>query len=165
MWSSDLLRLSAKGVGDRGELRVLNPVTPQVFHDSRSGQPMAIVWALPAARLVRVSARRFRWGGAARRTGDDDTEDTIENMTVIDFDLSRCRPPAPQASLNANWFAQLALRTTCSEFGSVEKLAVTAWLGPGWTVRSGSACVVAGVPLWRFDLAPSVRHSASVMTT
>ena len=28
MWSSDLLRLSAKVVGDRGELRVLNPVAP-----------------------------------------------------------------------------------------------------------------------------------------
>src|SRR5699024_8707087 len=32
MWSSDLLRVSAKVIGDRGEVRVLNPVLPQVFH-------------------------------------------------------------------------------------------------------------------------------------
>src|ERR1700755_1294239 len=32
MWSSNLLQLSAKVVGDRGELRVLNPLMPQSFH-------------------------------------------------------------------------------------------------------------------------------------
>src|SRR5262249_36525505 len=32
MWSSDLLRVSAKVVGDRGQLRVLNPVLPHIFH-------------------------------------------------------------------------------------------------------------------------------------
>jgi predicted dehydrogenase len=32
MWSSDMLRLTARAVGDAGELRVLNPVAPQMFH-------------------------------------------------------------------------------------------------------------------------------------
>ncbi|MDZ4236319.1 MAG: Gfo/Idh/MocA family oxidoreductase, partial [Dietzia sp.] len=32
MWSSDLLQISAKVVGEDGELRVLNPVMPQFFH-------------------------------------------------------------------------------------------------------------------------------------
>ena len=32
MWSSHLLQISAHVFGDRGELRLLNPVLPQVFH-------------------------------------------------------------------------------------------------------------------------------------
>jgi len=32
MWSSSLLRLGARAVGDRGELRVLNPIAPQLVH-------------------------------------------------------------------------------------------------------------------------------------
>ncbi|MGO9928727.1 MAG: Gfo/Idh/MocA family protein, partial [Mycobacterium sp.] len=32
MWSTDLLRISARVVGDQGELHVLNPVMPQHFH-------------------------------------------------------------------------------------------------------------------------------------
>jgi hypothetical protein len=32
MWSSSLLRISAKVVGDEGELKLLNPLGPQVWH-------------------------------------------------------------------------------------------------------------------------------------
>ncbi|MQY27511.1 Glucose--fructose oxidoreductase [Nocardia sp. RB56] len=32
MWSQDLLRISARIIGDRGELRILNPAMPQTFH-------------------------------------------------------------------------------------------------------------------------------------
>src|SRR5262249_30618443 len=32
MWSSDLVRMSVRVVGDRGEVQVLNPLMPQVFH-------------------------------------------------------------------------------------------------------------------------------------
>src|SRR5262249_54790059 len=32
MWSSDLLRIDARVVGSSGELRVFNPVMPQLFH-------------------------------------------------------------------------------------------------------------------------------------
>ena len=57
MWSSNLLQLSAKVVGDRGEvrLRVLNPVAP--FQSALN--PISrrqTCRALPAAPLLRVSA-------------------------------------------------------------------------------------------------------------
>lgn len=32
MWSADVLRMSARVVGERGDLRVLNPYAPQFFH-------------------------------------------------------------------------------------------------------------------------------------
>ena len=32
MWSSSLLRLHARAVGDRGEMRVFNPTSPQLYH-------------------------------------------------------------------------------------------------------------------------------------
>ncbi|HET9728656.1 MAG TPA: Gfo/Idh/MocA family oxidoreductase [Acidimicrobiia bacterium] len=32
MWSSKLLKLQARAVGERGELRVFNPTTPQLYH-------------------------------------------------------------------------------------------------------------------------------------
>ena len=32
MWSSSVLRLHAVAIGDRGEMRVFNPTTPQLFH-------------------------------------------------------------------------------------------------------------------------------------
>ena len=32
MWSSDVLRLSARVEGDQGTLRIVNPVAPQYFH-------------------------------------------------------------------------------------------------------------------------------------
>lgn len=32
MWSSDLLRLHARATGERGEMRVFNPTTPQLYH-------------------------------------------------------------------------------------------------------------------------------------
>ena len=41
MWSSDLLQLTAKVVGDRGQLRVLSPVAPFSV-GSRSDPPTAI---------------------------------------------------------------------------------------------------------------------------
>jgi hypothetical protein len=41
MWSSDLFQLSAKVIGERGQLRVLSPVAP--FVSSRSDPPTAIV--------------------------------------------------------------------------------------------------------------------------
>jgi predicted dehydrogenase len=64
MWSSDLLRLSAKVVGDRAELRVLNPVTPQIFH--------------------RLSVRSADDNRVERFPVKTTPEDAIENMTVID---------------------------------------------------------------------------------
>ena len=85
MWSSSLLRLSARVVGDRGELRVLNPVLPQHFH-------RLSVRTVDGNRIERFS-RRSSYSyqldafaaavlrGEPVKTGP---EDAIENMTVID---------------------------------------------------------------------------------
>jgi predicted dehydrogenase len=85
MWSSDLLRLSAKVVGDRGELRVLNPVTPQVFHrlSVRSADGNRV------ERFTRRASYAYQldaFAGAVLRGEPVLTtpEDAIENMTVID---------------------------------------------------------------------------------
>jgi predicted dehydrogenase len=85
MWSSDLLRLSAKVVGDRGELRVLNPVTPQFFHrlSVRSADDNRVERfgrrASYAYQLDAFAAAVLR-GEPVKTT----PEDAIENMTVID---------------------------------------------------------------------------------
>ena len=85
MWSSDLLRLSAKVIGDRGELRVLNPVTPHFFHrlSVRSADGNRVERfprrASYAYQLDAFAAAVLR--GEPVKTSP---EDAIENMTVID---------------------------------------------------------------------------------
>ncbi len=85
MWSSHLLQISAHVVGDRGELRVLNPVLPQLFHrlSVRSGD----------GKRVERSPRRATYAyqldafAAAVLRGEPvktSPEDAVENMTVID---------------------------------------------------------------------------------
>ncbi|AQA05201.1 oxidoreductase [Mycobacterium sp. MS1601] len=85
MWSSSLLRLTAKVVGDRGELKVLNPVTPQLFHrlSVRSADGRRV------ERFSRRSSYAYQLDafGAAVATGAPvltAPEDAIENMAVID---------------------------------------------------------------------------------
>jgi predicted dehydrogenase len=85
MWSSDLLKISARVVGDRGELRVLNPVAPQFFH-------RLSVRSAGGKRVERFSHRASyayqldAFAAAALRGGTVKTapEDAVENMTVID---------------------------------------------------------------------------------
>jgi predicted dehydrogenase len=86
-------------VGDRGDLRVLNPVTPQFFHrlSVRSADGNRV------ERFPRRASYAYQLDGfaAAVLRGEPvktTPEDAIENMTVID-------------GLNANPFAQLALRS------------------------------------------------------
>lgn len=85
MWSSDLLRLSARVIGDRGELRVLNPVMPQSFHRlwvrSADGKR--------AERFPRRASYAYQLDafGAAILRGEPvrtTPEAAIENMAVID---------------------------------------------------------------------------------
>ena len=72
MWSARLLEISARVVGDRGELKLFNPVTPQFVNRlsirSPEGQTCR---AFSPSPVLRVSARRVRRGGATRRTGED----------------------------------------------------------------------------------------------
>lgn len=85
MWSSSLLRLSAKVIGDRGELRALNPVSPQLFHrlGVRTAEGKRVERfprrASYAYQLDAFAAAVLR--GEPVKTGPTDA---IENMTVID---------------------------------------------------------------------------------
>jgi predicted dehydrogenase len=85
MWSSDLLRINAKVVGDRGELRVFNPVMPQLFHrlSVRSAEGNRVERfprrASYAYQLDAFAAAVLR-GEPVKTT----PEGAIENMTVID---------------------------------------------------------------------------------
>jgi predicted dehydrogenase len=85
MWSLDLLQLSAKVVGDRGELHVLNPVMPQSFHRLSVRQQ--------DGKRVEHFSRRASYAyqldafAAAVLRGEPvktTPEEAIENMTVID---------------------------------------------------------------------------------
>lgn len=85
MWSSDPLRVTARVIGDRGELRVLNPVLPHILHrlSVRAGGRRRVE-RFPrrtsyAYQLDAFAASVLR--GAPVRTTP---EDAIENMTVID---------------------------------------------------------------------------------
>jgi predicted dehydrogenase len=85
MWSSSLLHLSAKVVGDRGELRVLNPVSPQLFHRLS----LRTVDGKRVERFPRRTSYAYQldaFAGAVLRGEPVKTtpEDAIENMTVID---------------------------------------------------------------------------------
>ena len=85
MWSASLLQLSAKIVGDRGEVRVLNPVTPQLFH--------RLSVRSPSGNRVERLARRASYAyqldafAAAVLRGEPvktPPEDAVQNMAVID---------------------------------------------------------------------------------
>jgi predicted dehydrogenase len=83
MWSSDLLQLSVKVVGDRGEMRVLSPVAPFRRLSVRSVDGNRVERfprrASHAYQLDAFAAAVLR-GEPVRTT----PEDAIENMTVID---------------------------------------------------------------------------------
>ena len=85
MWSTRLLQISAHVVGDRGELRVLNPVLPQMFH--------RLTVKAPSGKRVERFGRRASYAyqldafaGAVLRGEPVKTtpEDAVQNMTVID---------------------------------------------------------------------------------
>jgi predicted dehydrogenase len=85
LWSSNLLQISAHVVGDRGELRALNPVLPQYFHrlSIRSSEGKRVERfprrASYAYQLDTFAAAVLR-GEPVKTT----PADAIENMAVID---------------------------------------------------------------------------------
>jgi predicted dehydrogenase len=85
MWSANLLQMSARVVGERGELRALNPVMPQFFHrlSVRSAEGKRV------ERFARRASYAYQLDAfaAAVLRGDPvktTPEDAVENMTVID---------------------------------------------------------------------------------
>jgi predicted dehydrogenase len=85
LWSTDLLRISARAVGERGELKVRNPLAPQVGHrisvrtnDGRRTEHLA--------RRPTYAYQLDAFVGAVR-DGEPvltDPADAIKNLTVID---------------------------------------------------------------------------------
>jgi len=85
MWSANLFQMSAKVVGEQGELRAMNPVMPQMFH-------RLTVRSAGGKRVERFSRRPTysyqldAFVDAVLRGGPVKTSpaDSVENMTVID---------------------------------------------------------------------------------
>jgi predicted dehydrogenase len=85
MWSSDVLRIGVRVIGERGELRVLNPLAPQLVH-------RIAVRTADGRRVERLSRRptydyQLDAFTAAVRDGGPvltDPADSIRNMTVVD---------------------------------------------------------------------------------
>jgi predicted dehydrogenase len=85
MWSSRLLEITAHVVGDRGEVRLFNPVTPQFFHRLSIRSPDG----KRVERFPRRPSYAYQldaFAGAVLRGEPVKTTptDAIENMTVID---------------------------------------------------------------------------------
>ncbi|MGB0970326.1 MAG: Gfo/Idh/MocA family protein [Mycobacterium sp.] len=85
MWSSRLLQISARVVGEDGELRVINPLVPQVYHRLavRSSDGKRVERfprrASYAYQLDAFSSAVLR-GESVKTT----PQDALQNMTVID---------------------------------------------------------------------------------
>jgi predicted dehydrogenase len=85
MWSSDLLRISARVIGDRGELRVLNPVLPRVFHRlSVRSVDGSRVEHFPHRHSYAYQLDAFAAAVLHGEPVKTSPEDAIENMAVID---------------------------------------------------------------------------------
>ena len=85
MWSSRLLEISAHVIGDKGELRALNPVLPQMFNRlsvrSAAGKR---VERFPRRASYAYQLDAFTAAVLHGEPVKTTPEDAIENMTVID---------------------------------------------------------------------------------
>jgi predicted dehydrogenase len=85
MWSSHLLQMNVKVIGDRGSLSVFNPVVPQIFHrlSVRSANGKRV------ERFPRRASYAYQLDAFAAAVLHGDAvkttpQDAVENMTVID---------------------------------------------------------------------------------
>jgi predicted dehydrogenase len=85
VWSSDLMRASAKVIGDRGELRVLSPAAPHMFHrlSVRSADGKRVE-RFPRRNSYAYQLDAFTAAVLRGEPVETTPEDAIENMTVID---------------------------------------------------------------------------------
>ena len=92
MWSRSVLHLAARVTGDRGELRVVNPIAPQTFSwlSVRRRRP-APTRAHVATTDLRLPARRVLRRGPAGGTGPDPA-----GRRRGQHDGHRCRVPCSQ---------------------------------------------------------------------
>lgn len=99
MWSARLLEISARVIGERGELRLFNPVTPHFVHRlavrSAEGKRVERFSRRPSyAYQLDAFAAAVRRGEPVKTT----PEDAIENMTVIDAIYQAAGLPLRQPS-------------------------------------------------------------------
>jgi len=99
MWSKNLLQMNARVVGERGELRVLNPVMPQLFH-------RLTVRTADTRRVERLSPRSSyayqldAYADAVLRgeTVKTTAQGAVETVTVIDAIYRAAELPLRQPS-------------------------------------------------------------------
>jgi len=85
MWSWRLLDISLRVVGEGGELRVLNPVMPQLFHRLRVRSAAGRrVEQVRGEGTYAAQLRAFRAAVQDGRPVPTDAEDAVANMRVID---------------------------------------------------------------------------------
>jgi len=99
MWSSNLFQMSAKVVGEDGELRAMNPVMPQLFHRLSIRTPAGKrVERFPRRPTYRYQLDAF--AGAVLRGEPVKTSpaDAVQNMTVIDAIYTAAGLPLRQPS-------------------------------------------------------------------
>lgn len=99
MWSARLLEISARVIGDRGELRLFNPVLPHFVHRlavrSAEGKRVERFSRRPSyAYQLDAFAAAVRRGEPVKTT----PEDAIETMTVIDAIYQAAGLPLRQPS-------------------------------------------------------------------
>lgn len=102
MWSTDLMRISLRVTGDRGELYVLNPLMPQLFHrfTVRSGGGKRV------ERFPRRASYAYQLDAFAAAILRDEPvlttpADAIETMTVIDSIYHAAGLPVRQPTCTA----------------------------------------------------------------
>ncbi|MGO9044480.1 MAG: Gfo/Idh/MocA family protein [Mycobacterium sp.] len=85
LWSSSLFRASVKLVGDRGELRVLSPAAPHLFHrlSVRSADSKRVE-RFPARSSFAYQLDAFAAAVLRGEPVKTTPEDAVENMSVID---------------------------------------------------------------------------------
>jgi predicted dehydrogenase len=85
MWSTDLLRISLRVTGDRGELYVLNPLLPHLFNrfSVRTGGDKRVEH-FPRRSTYAYQLDAFAAAVLRGEPVQTTPEDAIENMTVID---------------------------------------------------------------------------------
>jgi predicted dehydrogenase len=99
MWSSNLLQMNVKLIGDRGSLSVFNPVVPQIFHrlSVRSANGKRVErFARRASYAYQLDA--FAAAVLRGETVKTTPQDAVENMTVIDGIYSAAGLPLREPS-------------------------------------------------------------------
>ena len=85
MWSSTLLNISARVVGERGEVSVLNFAAPQYFHRVRATvNGRRYGFKVPGDASYTYQLKAFRDAVAGAPTNLTPPEDSIATMTLID---------------------------------------------------------------------------------